>query len=101
MYGTVARMRALPGVGRRFEEIVAEYEALAVPGHLGTYVYRLDSGAEDYYLVVVFEDRESYVANANDPAQHQRYLRMRELLAEDPRWHDGEIAWAHVVPPPA
>jgi quinol monooxygenase YgiN len=94
MYGTVARMRAKPGTGTQLEALVAEYEALDIPGHVATYVYRLDGAADDYYLVAVFTDRESYRRNAEDPAQDARYRRLRELLELDPKWHDGEIIFA-------
>jgi hypothetical protein len=39
----------------------------------------------------VFEDRGSYEKNADDPKQHERYLEYRDLLEEEPEWHDGEI----------
>jgi hypothetical protein len=42
-------------------------------------------------LATVFTSKEAYLANAGSPEQHQRYLAMRELLAADPDWHDGEI----------
>ena len=38
-----------------------------------------------------FKDKESYVANARDPKQDERFRKMREFLAADPEWHDGEI----------
>ena len=91
MYGTVARMRARPGSGPQLAALVEEYEQVRIPGHVATYVYRLDGSEDDYYMAVVFIDRESYVKNAEDPAQTERYLRMRELLELDPKWHDGEI----------
>jgi hypothetical protein len=43
------------------------------------------------WLFVAFEDRESYERNAEDPAQHERYLEYRALMEEDPEWHDGMI----------
>jgi quinol monooxygenase YgiN len=95
MYGTVARLRLKPNAGEQLEGLMAEYESLAVPGHVATYLYRLDSDSDDHYLVVMFEDRESYRRNAEDPAQDERYRRMRDLLAEDPKWHDGEVVLAH------
>lgn len=94
MYGTVARIRTLPGKGAEFEQISKEYEHLAVDGQLATYVFKLDAGPDEYYLVAVFRDQASYHANASSPEQHERYLRMRALLAEDPKWHDGEVAWS-------
>lgn len=47
---------------------------------------------------MVFEDKESYVANANSPEQDARYRRMAELFAGEPEWHDGEIVYASRQP---
>jgi len=33
----------------------------------------------------------TYDANADDPKQHEMYLKYRALLEEEPEWHDGEI----------
>ena len=44
---------------------------------------------KDWIGVAVFKDRESYVKNAQNPEQHQRYLQMMEHLEEDPTWTDG------------
>ena len=43
-------------------------------------------------LLAVFTDKASYVANANDPEQDRWYRGLRELLAADPTWEDGEIS---------
>jgi antibiotic biosynthesis monooxygenase (ABM) superfamily enzyme len=93
MYGTVARMRLKPGAEQRMMELSREEETL-IPGFLFQHVYRLDSGNNEYILVVAFDSRESYVANANSPEQHQRYLEYRELLEADPEWQDGEIIYS-------
>ncbi len=94
MYGTVARMRAKPGTGEQLKALAAEYDSLGIPGFVATYIYRLDDNENDYYMAVLFEDRESYRRNAEDPAQDARYRRMRELLEADPKWHDGEVVHA-------
>ncbi|NJD27566.1 MAG: hypothetical protein FIA92_04645 [Chloroflexi bacterium] len=94
MYGTVARIRAKPGNGPALVTLMAEYDQLQIPGFVATYVYRLDDGADDYSIAVVFEDRGSYRRNAEDPAQDARYRRLCELLELDPKWHDGEIVHA-------
>ena len=44
-------------------------------------------------MAVIFDDRASYVANANSPEQNARYLQMVELLEGAPEWHDGEIMY--------
>ena len=36
----------------------------------------------------MFEDAESYRANAESAAQHAIYLTLRACLEEDPEWHD-------------
>jgi heme-degrading monooxygenase HmoA len=94
MYGTVARLRVKPGMAEQFATISARNEDVPIPGFIGTYVYRMDKDSNEFYLVVMFDDRASYRRNAEDPAQDRRYREMRETLAEDPDWHDGEIAWA-------
>jgi quinol monooxygenase YgiN len=94
MYGTVARMRVKPGMGERLKALSAQYEDLTIPGFIATYAYRLDADPNDFYLVVLFEDRESYRRNADAPEQDARYRQMRALLDEDPKWHDGDIAWS-------
>ena len=58
------------------------------------YVYRLDLSPNEFYLVVAFENREAYHANAASPEQQARYAQVRALLEADPEWHDGEIVFA-------
>jgi hypothetical protein len=43
------------------------------------------------WMIAMFEDQASYEKNADDPKQHERYLEYRDLLEEEPEWHDGEI----------
>ena len=91
MYGTVARIRLKPGMEARFLEVDREEQAVGIPGYVGAYIYRMDAEPNVYYLVVAFESKEAYVANATSPEQDARYRQMRELFESDPEWHDGEI----------
>jgi hypothetical protein len=91
MYGTVARMRIKPGMEQRLLEISRRPDMRGIPGLVAEAVYRLDGEPDGYVLVVAFESREAYRANAGSPEQHRRYLELRELLAADPEWNDGEI----------
>ena len=91
MYGTVARLRTKPGMGQRLRDLTASYDDVLVPGFIASYVYRSDANENEYWMAVMFQDRDSYHKNAGDPAQDARYHQMRELLTEDPEWHDGEI----------
>src|SRR5262245_34286563 len=91
MYGTVARWRIKQGTESEFRAMQAEMDANAPRGIVGEIIYQSDADPQVYYLAVVFESKEAYVANADSPEQHAQYLRYRELLEEEPEWHDGEI----------
>ncbi len=92
MYGTVARMQVRPGSAdallKLFDDFNAEQD---VPGYVTEYVYRMNEDPNVFYMAVVFQDRASYEANADNPAMHDMYLKYRALLTADPEWHDGEI----------
>lgn len=93
MYGTVARLQVAPG---KLDELRAlmggpDMRDRQMRGFRWTAVYQADSNADELWLVVAFESREAYHANAGDPAQDAEYRKMRALLAADPEWHDGEI----------
>jgi antibiotic biosynthesis monooxygenase (ABM) superfamily enzyme len=91
MYGTVARLRVKPGREAELLAVAREEERLHIPGFMGEFVYHLDQGANEYMLVVLFADKESYFANADTEEQDARYHRMLEILDGEPEWHDGEI----------
>jgi quinol monooxygenase YgiN len=92
-YGTVAHLRIKPGVRGDLEELTRRQlaEDAAIPGQVGSYVLEVDGKPNEAYLVVAFQSRDTYVANAGDPRQHRRYLELRALLECDPVWHDGTI----------
>lgn len=92
MYGTIARLRVKPGMldqlRQRNEEVIDE---LTPSGFVFMHMYQADGNENELWLVVGFESKEAYQANAGSPEQHQRYLQLREMLEADPEWHDGEI----------
>ena len=96
MYGTIARLRLKPGMDERLRELLGELRP-QVPGLIFDHLYRLDTDPNEHYLVVAFESREAYRANAASPEQHARYERYRQLLETDPEWHDGEIVSSHGI----
>ena len=91
VYGTVAKFKIRPGAEAELMALAEDYASTTVPGYIGEYVYRLDGEPDTYIMAVMFDDRASYESNAASPAQHDRYLRFRALLADDPQWQDGEI----------
>ena len=96
MYGTIARLRLKPGMDEQLQALLSELRP-QVPGLVFDHLYRMDADTNEYYLVVGFESREAYRANAASPEQHARYERYRSLLEADPEWHDGEIVAPHAI----
>jgi len=90
MYGTVGRLKVKPG---KMDELAAlmKTDTREVDGSINYYLYRLDSNPDEAILAVVFRDKESYMANADDPSQDENYRRMVKLLEGPPTWDDGEI----------
>jgi len=91
MYGTVARMKIKPGAEEQLRQLSRDFESVQIPGFVSQLVYRLDADPNDCFLVVAFENKDAYVANANSAEQNDRYQRIRALLSAEPEWHDGEI----------
>jgi hypothetical protein len=56
----------------------------------------MDSDPNEIMLVVLFQDKESYLANANDPEMNKEYEAYRALLDADPVWNDGEVIHSSV-----
>ena len=91
MYGTVARMRIKPGMEERLKQVGRQAAEADIPGFVFEHVYRLDGKSNEYVLVVGFENKAAYDANAKSPEQHARYMEYRALLDGEPEWQDGEI----------
>ncbi len=92
MYGTIARLSPKPGAEAEIIMGMEDWQRERAPkvrGAVGEYLFKLDNGG--LMLVALFEDKESYVANAEDPEQDAWYRRLREQLTADPEWNDGEI----------
>ena len=94
MYGTVARLQVKPGAEKQLIEMSQNDMDSQMRGYVGQYVYRMDADPNEYYLVVIFESKEAYFANADSPEQDARYRAFRALLEQDPEWHDGEIVYS-------
>jgi heme-degrading monooxygenase HmoA len=95
VYGTVAHLRLKPGAEARLQQVMRDFAALNVPGFIFEQLYRLDADPNTYVMVVGFDSRSAYEANANNPEQHARYLEYRQLLEGDPEWHDGQIVYSY------
>lgn len=87
MYGTIAKLQVLPGKEEDLKNIAQQRP----PGLVFEHIYKLDSGDNEYMMVVGFSSKDAYKKNAESPEMNQMYLEYRKFLAADPEWHDGEI----------
>jgi heme-degrading monooxygenase HmoA len=94
MYGTVAHVFVKPGAEARFQQVASEFGMGRVPGEVAAYAYQMDRNSREFFIVAVFESKAAYVANANSPEQHARYMQLMEVLESEPEWNDGEIVYA-------
>ncbi len=88
MFGTVAKCKTKPG---KRDEVIKTLmsDDRPVKGMQAAYIY--ETGADEVFMVGVFADEATYRANASDPEQDKEYRKLRDLLVEDPEWHDGNI----------
>ena len=97
MYGTVAKLKVKPGSEPLVEAwLQATNSAIRGRGLVSTTIFRSDDDPQICWLSVIFESEESYRANAESSGQHQRYIRLRSCLEEDPEWHDGAV-WLQIT----
>lgn len=95
MYGTVSRFRINPGSEAAVLALSRELADDPPPGFVASYVYRLDSGGDEYITAAMWTDRDTYQKNAADPRQQRWFERVQEHLAGQPAWNDGEVVGAY------
>ena len=94
MYGTIARLHPRAGM---IDELLAMGDSMReapMAGFHASYLFLPDHNPyehETVFLVAVFDDAETYRANANSPEQDARYRGLRALLEDDPEWMDGRF----------
>ena len=97
MYGTIFRMKVKGGQEQRVIQIFEEWNTQQKPvvkGAIGGLVMKPDGSSNELIGVAIFEDKQSYVANADNPGQQQWYAKLRDALEADPEWEDGEYVAA-------
>ena len=90
LYGTVAKMKLKPGAEDKMMKAMEGTED-GREGHVATYVFKSDADPNVHFVATIFESKNAYKKFADSPAQDKRFHQMRELLAADPEWHDGEV----------
>ena len=93
MYGTIFRMKVTPDQEERVVEVFKDWERERKPQVKGARAglpLRPDKKSGELIGVAVFQDKASFIANAEDPEQDRWYHKLRELFQADPKWEDGE-----------
>jgi len=90
LYGTIAKMKLKPGAEDKMMHAMEGSED-GREGHVATYVFKSDADPNVHFVTTIFESKSAYKKFADSPEQSKRFHQMRELLAVDPDWHDGEV----------
>jgi quinol monooxygenase YgiN len=94
MYGTIAKLNAKPGA----VEELSKMESRRKPkGYIGSYVFKSDKNPNELWLVAIFKDRATYLANAESPEQDKEFRSLMQFLKTEPEWHDGEVVFENRV----
>ena len=75
MYGTIFNLNIKPGHHEALIKVFTEQDPPA--GMVAWFVMNPDA-QESWIGVAVFEDKETYVANAESPQQHESFLKMMD-----------------------
>ena len=94
MYGTIAHFRIKAGVKDEFVKMMDSFGDTMIPGWVADYYFQMDKDPDEFYLVAIFKDKDTYFANADSTQQHEQYLKFRSFLVDDPEWNDGFIVSA-------
>jgi quinol monooxygenase YgiN len=94
MYGTIAHFRIKPGTKDEFIKTMDSFGDAVIPGWVADYYFQMDKDSDEFYLVALFADRDTYLTNAASSEQHERYVKFRSFLVSDPEWNDGFIVSA-------
>ncbi len=100
MYGTIFRMKAKLGREQKLIAVFHDWEKEQkpqTPGAIGGLLFKPDGKSDEFIGVAVFQDKESYAANADNPGQDAWYKELRELLVSAPIWEDGEYVAGSVA----
>ena len=94
LYGTVAHITVKPGHMDDVVSLCDEWRRNlkpTLPGAVNSYVYRFDADQNRIAIVAVFQDKASYVGQADHPAQGEWFGRVSAHFDGETQWNDGEL----------
>ena len=94
MYGTIFAMEVKEG---HKQALLGEFNNQGDPnGMVAWLIMQPDNDDTHMKGFAVFKDKETYQANANNPEQHTRFVRIMEHLVGEPSWTDGEYITGNI-----
>jgi heme-degrading monooxygenase HmoA len=90
MFGTVGRAKLKAENREKFRETLERQGNANIPGFERACLMFPENRDDEVVIVVFFEDRASYMKNAEDPEQHKRWEEYSQYFESEPEWHDGE-----------
>ena len=95
MYGTIFKMKVKPG---HEDQLLTILDSSETQPDGGVAWFLMDPDSESEWIgVAVFDSKESHLANANNPEQHEMFLKMMEHLESEPTWTDGEYLIGQII----
>jgi len=88
MYGTIAKLKAKKGASEQVRRIRMTHRPA---GYITSYVFQSEASQDELWLVAIFKDKATYIANAESPEQNQDFKNLMRYLTAEPEWHDGEF----------
>ena len=90
MYGTVGRVKVKKENQQKLRESLMGQPNASIPGFKQALLMFPENHEGEAVLVAMFEDKDSYWKNANDPEQDKRYREFSQYFDSEPEWSDGE-----------
>lgn len=88
MWGTIAKLRVLPGAGAAVRAQFAAITNDRMNGWRQVSLFQSATDPREWWMLALFEDEAAYRRNAESAGQHRAYLTLRSMLEADPEWHD-------------
>jgi|TARA_B110000438_G_C15569392_1_gene544717 hypothetical protein len=89
MYGTIFNLDVKDGHKESLLNIMQQNDRVP-EGMVAWFLMNPSDEGKDLIGVAVFENKESHLANAENPDQHDYFVEMMKHLNSEPTWTDGE-----------
>jgi len=94
MYGTIFKLNIKDG---HHEALLNEIrQDKSFPAGMKAWFIMNPDEKEEWIGVAIFDSKEAYIANAESPEQHKRFVKIMLHLESEPSWTDGEFVFGQL-----